>query len=178
MCHALGRLRRISRNSFGPLISLRLRRCRSASVASRAPTRSISCPPFLMFRWLSLDARPIGEHWQAQGQPSGAQPKSKRAYPTRFWPRRRARLPPEAIGDVQVVVRGEPLFVVKTSFAPSSTFRCVQASKPAWLWDKLAFFEPSGQSSRTRRKSQAVRISAALGRLDASKGKKLLRRGF
>src|SRR4051812_36599119 len=38
------RLLRISRNSFGPLISLRLRSCRSSSVADGSPRRSISWP--------------------------------------------------------------------------------------------------------------------------------------
>jgi len=41
----------------------------------------------------------------------------------------------------------------------------------------LAFFDPSGRSSRAFRKSQVLPVSAALGRLDALKVKRLLRRG-
>ena len=40
----LGRLPRTSRNSFGPLRSLRFRRCRSSSVADGSLRRSISLP--------------------------------------------------------------------------------------------------------------------------------------
>jgi hypothetical protein len=45
----LAQLARISRNSFGPLISLRLRSCRSSSVTDGSPSRSTSWPAIYAF---------------------------------------------------------------------------------------------------------------------------------
>src|ERR1700730_15824195 len=52
----------------------------------------------------------------------------------------------------------------QSNASPFSGFRWVEVSKPAWLWAKLAFFDPYRTSSRTDGKSQEERGLGRLGK--------------
>jgi hypothetical protein len=54
------------------------------------------------------------------------------------------------------------LVVVKSLRAADLGFLSVQACKPAWLWDKLAFFDPCARASCTDAKSRTCVDSTGL----------------
>src|SRR5262245_36004171 len=75
--------------------------------------------------------------------------------------RRSSGIGPGSVGSDAISWPESPL----TSFPG---FRSVLASKPAWLLDKFAFFDPSGAGAWTDRKLQEVPIPSGFGRLDGS----------